>query len=412
MKSQKKMTIGTNLWIFAIAVWACCSVKAAPAPVAVDFSVLGSNTVDITAAINPGGYAIGAVTFMYDDLGSGVDFGTLDQFGVFGTSPGRLIVDFSAPVQVLNFDFGSLGVFGAVSNGVQINFLRNGVQVGSTVAAATNFAPYDPLDPTLGGDALGTVAYTGAAFDQAVMSFSTTGAYFDVSNIVYTVATRVAILLQQGAGGLAGVWTLGTNYQPEAWTAVTAPLGGAWALPGMNQQHILLQQGPGGLIGLWDTVANVPSYWWSVSGPLAGWVARDVDGNRILLQQGDGGAVGIWTLNTNNTPAAWTALSGPMPNLIARALAGNRVLVQFGATALSGYWTLDGGNNVTAWTPLNAALPAGWILRDMSQNYILLQAGDGGMSGLWGVDTNGVPNAWYPVAGPMPGWIMRCVEEQ
>ncbi len=227
-----------------------------------------------------------------------------------------------------------------------------------------------------------------------------------------SLAKKVSVLLQQGAGGIAGVWGLGTNYQPSTWTQITGPLGGSWALRGMNQQRILLQQGTGGIIGLWDTINNLPDYWWKVSDPLAGWIARDVDGNRILLQAGDGGMVGLWTLSSSNTPATWAQLSVPTPGLIALALTGNRVLVQFGASTPIGYWTLDGGNNVTAWTQLNAALPAGWILRDMTPNYILLQQGDGGMAGLWGLDTNGIPNAWHPVTGTMPGWIMRAIEEQ
>ena len=32
---------------------------------------------------------------------------------------------------------------------------------------------------------------------------------------------RLVVLLQQGDGGLAGVWTLGTNYLPELITGLT-----------------------------------------------------------------------------------------------------------------------------------------------------------------------------------------------
>jgi PKD repeat protein len=226
------------------------------------------------------------------------------------------------------------------------------------------------------------------------------------------LAAPVKVLLQNGAGGMAGLWTLGTNYAPAAWAPVTGALGNGWVLRALNQQRILLQAGTGGMIGLWDLNTNgVPVRWWLVSGPLPGWIARDLDGQRILLQAGDGGMTGIWTLNSNQVPIAWSGLSGPLPGWIARALRGQRVLLQYGSGSPAGYWTLDGANRITGWQPLTATVPAGWTLRAMTAGNILLQAGDGGMAGLWDLDANGQPTAWHPLAPPMPGWILRSLDQ-
>ncbi|TAN36904.1 MAG: hypothetical protein EPN23_07235 [Verrucomicrobia bacterium] len=222
----------------------------------------------------------------------------------------------------------------------------------------------------------------------------------------------MSVLLQAGDGGMAGLWGLGTNYQPETWTTVTGALGNGWVLRALHQNRALLQQGVGGKIELWDLGTNgAPVTKWPVSAALPGWIARDLDGNRILLQAGDGGLIGLWTLSTNNTPATWMTLNGAVPGLVARSLSGTRILVQFGGGTLMGYWTLNGSNAITAWTQINSGLPAGWVLRSMTDRYILLQAGDGGMAGLWDLDANGQPIAWHVVSGPLPGWIMRGIDQ-
>jgi len=236
-----------------------------------------------------------------------------------------------------------------------------------------------------------------------------------VSNTTYTANFTTApmtVFLQQGAGGIAGIWTLDANYQPTNWTLVTGALGGNWDLRSVTPNQVSLQQGMGGISGLWATSNDVPYAWTQISGPLAGWIVRDVDGNRVLLQQGDGGWIGLWTLGANSIPTMWIPLAPPFPGLIARALSGNRVLVQVGMSTEFGFWTMDSNNLVTSWLQINnVGLTPGWILRDMTQNYILLQQGDGGMAGLWKLDANGVPIAWYPITGPLPGWILKSLEE-
>ena len=224
-------------------------------------------------------------------------------------------------------------------------------------------------------------------------------------------AAPTAVLLQTVNGSLAGRWQLGINYLPATWTPLASP--GGWVLRASRQNRILLQQGDGGIIGFWEMNTNgVPVHWWPVSGPLPGWVARDFDGQRLLLQAGTGGPIGMWTLHpTNHQPQAWTALSGPLPGFIARALCGRRVLLQHAGGNPCGYWLLNDAGAVTAWSPLTAALPLGWILRSLTADYLLLQAGDGGPAGVWDLDASGQPTAWHQIAPPMPGWVLRSLDQ-
>jgi hypothetical protein len=227
------------------------------------------------------------------------------------------------------------------------------------------------------------------------------------------LSASASVLLQAGNGGLAGLWGLGTNYLPVTWTHVAGTPAAGWVLRSYNQNRILVQQGTGGAVNLWEmgtngTVRKV----WPVSGALPGWIVRDLDGNRILLQAGDGGAVGLWTLTTNNTPATWSVIANATPSLIVRSIYGRRILLQFGTTSLFGFWTLDASNNIIAWTPFNTSLPTGWILRSMSADRVLIQAGDGGLGGLWELNAAGQPTVWKQICAPVPGWILRSIEQQ
>jgi hypothetical protein len=57
-------------------------------------------------------------------------------------------------------------------------------------------------------------------------------------------------------------------------------------------------------------------------------------------------------------------------------------------------------------------VPAGWILRSFTQHFLLLQAGDGGWSGMWDLDVNGQPTSWNVITDPLPGWILRDIDQQ
>ncbi len=152
------------------------------APVTVDFSVIGADSHSITA---PDNYTLDGVTFTYDNLGSIYDIAEIDALGPFGSTYGNLILDFDSQVSAINFDFSMIGVYGPVSSGVSVAFNNSGSNVGNLAADADDYWPYDAGNPLLGGDAYGTLSYSGAAFNQAVVSFSPDAYFFTVDSLGY-----------------------------------------------------------------------------------------------------------------------------------------------------------------------------------------------------------------------------------
>lgn len=169
-------------WVFVIiALLGQLVATGAAMAVTVDFS--GVITTDITNS----SYPIGGISFRYDDFASGVDFATIGPSGIFGTTGGVLVSDFSTPATALNVGFSLLD---AVSTGPQIpDALTALFYSGGTfldfVSVAADFSAYDPtVDPTF-GLAIGTLAYSGPAFDQALMYFSLDAPFFTVDSVSY-----------------------------------------------------------------------------------------------------------------------------------------------------------------------------------------------------------------------------------
>lgn len=181
------------------------------APINVDFSVLGINSIDITV---PSGYGLNGISFWYDNFGSTPDTAQVDSSGIFGSTYGCLVFDFDAPATALSFDFSLLGADESVPDALAI-MLKDTSDGGSDVAnltAPATFTPYDPNDPLEDdGDALGTFSYTGASFNQALMFFAydptvTDPQLFTVGNISYGVPEPSGLaFLAVGLLGLPGL---------------------------------------------------------------------------------------------------------------------------------------------------------------------------------------------------------------
>ena len=181
--------------------------------VPVDFS--GIATTDITIQNNlPGwpGFTLNGVTFSYDNLTntSTADFASVDTTGIFGTTFGALIFDFSAPVTGLQFNFALFGTSTSDNSGALDAILKLGGNDVTDFLVPAAFVPYDPLNPSGGGDAFGSFSYGGAAFNQISMFFSLDAPVFTVDTISYEPAPAsvpepaTLLLLAAGLLGLGG----------------------------------------------------------------------------------------------------------------------------------------------------------------------------------------------------------------
>ena len=175
------------------------------APVTVNFGVLGTNTLDITA---PNSLNLNGVTFMYDNFGSVDDFASADATGIYGTTYGGLLFNFDAPATSLDFNFSLLSAPGPSPDDLVVLLTNAGADVAVLPVATNVFNLYDPNDPSQGGDALGKFSYNGARFDQAVLFFATDAPIFTVDSVKYTPAAVpepssivAALALLVGVGG-------------------------------------------------------------------------------------------------------------------------------------------------------------------------------------------------------------------
>lgn len=154
----------------------------------VDFSVLGEEVVDLSTTFNPAGLTLNGVTFRYDPLESLYDLAAADAFGIFGTTYGKMVLDFDQPVSGLSLNFLLWNVPGALPN--------NMVGVFGSSAPVNFPGSFVVFEPGL-GDAEGILNYNGPAFTQASLYFNPKaeliedeGAYmpfvFTMDNIAYT----------------------------------------------------------------------------------------------------------------------------------------------------------------------------------------------------------------------------------
>ena len=142
----------------------------------VDFTTLGASSIDITMATNPVGAALDGVIFKYDNAGSAADTALVDSTGISGSTFGALTFLFISPTTQLNFDFSLLGVAAPSVDGVTMTFTNAGALVTDLIVPANTLA---------GGNANGSVAYNGAAFNQVTMFFSLDSTSFTAGNVTY-----------------------------------------------------------------------------------------------------------------------------------------------------------------------------------------------------------------------------------
>jgi hypothetical protein len=158
-------------------------------PVTVDFSVLGSNTVDITLENFPPPLTLNGVTIAYDNFGSSTDFASADATGIYGTTYGVLSFNFSVPANALNFNFSLQQPTGpALLDNVIALFSNN------DVAGPVTTQP-DGL-----GNLVGSLAYSGAPFNQVFMYFSVDAPIFTVDHISYDPVPIPGALPLVGSG--------------------------------------------------------------------------------------------------------------------------------------------------------------------------------------------------------------------
>jgi hypothetical protein len=189
------------------------------APVEVDFSVLGTNTVDITVQNNPPPLTLNGVNIQFDNYGDSNDFASADSLGIYGHSA-------NGPV-VLNFNNGFPNTVGVPVHGLSLDFTLENVtgpvppdsgfallayvstadgSAGDTAILSGTYAPYDAAVPNL-GSVTGHLDYDGMAFDQATIWFAFPSPGYDiplftVSDISYEAPEPITMSLL-ALGGLA-----------------------------------------------------------------------------------------------------------------------------------------------------------------------------------------------------------------
>jgi len=163
--------------------------------VTVDFSVLGSDVVDITTP-NPG-YTLNGITFLYDNFGTTdlpLPSAQVSHNGISGAYNGLLEFNFNNLAQSLNFHFSiDPAASYSVDNGLLISITNDSNDVYISGMSTQS-------------DGTGVFSFTGDAFDQAAIYFPFNGEIFSVNNITYDPVPLPPTMLLLGSGllGMAG----------------------------------------------------------------------------------------------------------------------------------------------------------------------------------------------------------------
>jgi hypothetical protein len=259
--------------------------------------------------------------------------------GIYGSTAGSLILNFAAPIAQLHFNFSLLEVFGPVNDGVELIFTNGGADVTDQVIAASVFTPYDPGDLALGGDATGSVAYSGAAFDQVTMFFSLDAPSFTLADLSYDTVPA------GGGGGGGGGGGAPTN--PAQDTATTDNSGSATlnVSQGGNSAEVEIEGAPKGV---------------QVTAELSGDAGHGFAG--IGTGDGAGAMPEIVDVQTSLQPGTFKATIqicyAPADLAAAGLAASDLVMHVWDETTQT--WVLAGTNNVGQSAPTGTVGDDGW----------------------------------------------------
>jgi hypothetical protein len=161
---------------------------------------------------------MGGVTLSYDNFGSGLGSASVSPTGITGGTYGSLILTFASPVTSLSFDFALGNATGPIGDALAITFKGGGNDVSDFGVSTANYSPYDPARPENGGSSSGSVRFSGAAFDQAILFFSPDAGSFSVGNTSYAngslpALTNVVVTPGNGFVAVGGTASFGALAQ-------------------------------------------------------------------------------------------------------------------------------------------------------------------------------------------------------
>jgi hypothetical protein len=135
-----------------------------------------------------------------DAQGNPDQFAAVDQYGIYGSTNGLLILSVASPIVRMNIDWSVENVSGPVADGIYF-----ATETGDYVINPGTYVPYDLQTPDI-GHVVGTLAYEGAAFTIGQVYFSLGTAplvpVFNVNSITYDSVPEPATMCLLGLGAL------------------------------------------------------------------------------------------------------------------------------------------------------------------------------------------------------------------
>ena len=148
-------------YIVGIALACAVPTTASAALVSLDFSTLPT-TIDITVGSGNSPLLLNGVSIYYDNFGTSTEYASADTTGIYGTTYGALVFNFTAPVYSLNLNYSVSPAFAPDPNSLTALF-----------SPGLNNPDVSIVSGTWNGTQIsGQLHYSGQAFNQAVLFFS------------------------------------------------------------------------------------------------------------------------------------------------------------------------------------------------------------------------------------------------